>query len=430
MGESTKLNSNFYFKMSWKEFILLILFWLLLYIEPLEIGAFKLSQIWKGLVVCFLLFYVLNKKIPAFILIGILFSFKYLIYTYLPYGFIRALYDALENLIFPLFLGLIYIKYRNISNSTEKLHNISILLSLFFIYQAIPFLFGLENLHPTTQTIRQFERWGIDETALRGLFHGIAVSSKMFTVSTIVLLNSYKRFSNNNLNRLFWLISILLGSYFVFISYARTAWVIYFVAFIVSLFYNTKLNKKLTASVIGMLLIIGILYLYETHDAFRWRITGEMGFPSYEGIDIENIAYSRLGFIEVAIDNLREEGLAGQLLGYGTIRGHDLFYQKTGMAISSHNETFKILESSGILGLILYVVFICILFSKVMRNSKYTTDEIKKLSFLSITMFLGFYFSGHKTPFWGEIIYACFFIGVLIEGKRKNGITNHHKIRG
>src|SRR5690554_6959076 len=39
-------------------------------------------------------------------------------------------------------------------------------------------------------------------------------------------------------------------------------------------------------------------------------------------------------------------------------RGIDMFEEKTNMAITSHNATFEILESNGVLGLFFYILFI------------------------------------------------------------------------
>ena len=98
--------------------------------------------------------------------------------------------------------------------------------------------------------------------------------------------------------------------------------------------------------------------------------------------------------------------------------------KKTGMAIVSHNKTIEILESSGIIGLFLYLLFMVPLFRKLISNRNRIPPELKKLTLLSIILFFGFYLTSHGTPIWGEIIYACIFTAVLIESSRLNKYEN------
>lgn len=95
----------------------------------------------------------------------------------------------------------------------------------------------------------------------------------------------------------------------------------------------------------------------------------------------------------------------------------DLFKQKTGMEIVSHNKTTEILEASGIIALILYFIFIINLFKNIFQKWNLVPLEIKKLSFISIVLFVCFYLTSHGTPFWGEMIYSCFFIPIIIQNK-------------
>lgn len=404
---------SYHFKTNWKEILFFIFLWLLLYIEPITIGPLKISQIWKAIVVVSMFVYLLPKKMPSFIYIGYLFAFKYLIYTYMPYGYLTAIQNTLEAMIFPLFLGFFYVKYKNRPDATEQLIHIAILLSLFFIFSTVPFMFGLKTLNPVTE----LDKYGIEGTATKGLFYHIAVSSKMFTIATVVLINAYKRFLNNFKNKIIWLSAVLLGTWFVFTSWTRTGWFIFFVALLISLFYNSSFKKKIIAVFVSIFIFIGIVWIYENNEAFRYRLTGGTTYRTNTELSVEQLAKARLPFIIVAIDNLKDEGTLGQCFGYGTQHGMDLFKQKTGMEIVSHNKTTEILEASGIIALILYFIFIINLFKNIFQKWNLVPLEIKKLSFISIVLFVCFYLTSHGTPFWGEMIYSCFFIPIIIQNK-------------
>ncbi len=409
---------SYYFKTNWKEILFFIFLWLLLYIEPITIGPLKISQIWKAVVVAGMFGFLLTKKLPAYVWVGFLFAFKYLFYAKMPYGYLTAIQNALEAMIFPLFLGFFYIKFRNRPDATERLMHIAILLSVFFIFSAVPLMFGLNTFNPVTE----LDKYGIEGTATKGLFYHIAVSSKMFTIATIVLINAYKRFSNNFKNKIIWLSAVLLGTWFVYTSWTRTGWFIFLVALLISFFYNSSFKKKLVAVIVSVIIFIGIVWVYENNQAFRYRLTGGATYRTDTELSVEQLASSRLPFIMVAIDNLKDEGPLGQWFGYGAQHGIDLFKQKTGMSIVSHNGTTEILESSGILALILYFLFIKNLFKKVIRIWNKISNEVKKQSFISMVLFAGFFLSSHGTPFWGEIIFSCFFSSIIINNTQQLNI--------
>ena len=108
-------NSKNYFRVSFKGIIYFLLLWLLLFLEPINIGPLKVSQIWKALVVLTIFIFLFNKKKESYTVIGMLFAFKYLFYSYMPYGIIQASQEFMEALIFPLVLGFLIVYYVLIS---------------------------------------------------------------------------------------------------------------------------------------------------------------------------------------------------------------------------------------------------------------------------------------------------------------------------
>lgn len=414
---------SYHFKTNWKEILFFIFLWFLLYIEPITIGPLKISQIWKAIVVVGMFVYLLPKKIPSFIYIGYLFAFKYLIYTYMPYGYLTAIQNTLEAMIFPLFLGFFYIKYKNRPDATEQLIHIAILLSLFFIFSSVPFLFGIQSLNP----VSELDKYGIERTAMKGLFYSIAGSSKMYTIATIILFNTYKRFSNSIFNKGIWLAAILLGTYFVYASWTRTGWFIYLITLFFSFFYKSNLKQKVLAIALSFMLLFGLIRLYDTNQAFRYRLTGGAVYRQDTELSVDQLADARLPFIFVAIDNLKGEGFFGQLFGYGTEHGIDLFKQKIGMAIVSHNRTFEILEASGFLGLILYFIFIGKTTIKTKKIFRYIPLELQKLSFITGLLYFGFILTSHGAPIFGEIAFAAIIIGTILYNN--NSIYGENSIR-
>jgi len=416
------MNSTF-FKTNFKEVFSLVLLFIVLYLEPIQIGGLKISQIWKGIVVFLILTFLFKKRLPIFYWFGLLFSFKFLLYSNLPYGVFNNFRLFLESLIFPLALGYLYIYFKN-KNNLEYLIHLGLLLSIFLIYSSVPFLLGLESLYPEYDLS---EKYNINLSATKGIFYHIASASKMFTVATVYLFIFRNKFKNSKLNRLFWLVSFLIGNFLIVMSWTRTAWFIYLSAILIAVFYKSKLKIKLLGIISFFIFSIGVSYVYETNQAFRWRMTGGASYREETELSFEQLLNARAPYIVTAIDNMKDEGLASTFLGYGEQRGIDMFEEKTNMAITSHNATFEILESNGVLGLFFYILFIGSLIKLLKRYWNYIDPLYKKTTLIMLFLLICFYLSSHGTPLWGELIYAFLFTYVILQGRR-NKIDSLNKI--
>lgn len=424
-------SESVYFYVTFKEVLILVLLWILLYLEPVSIGTLKISQIWKGLFLfCLLLIIIKKERIPIWALLGFLFSAKYLIYIYFPYGLTQSVKDALEQAIFPAFLVFLYYRYKDLVNNDYqyKLVRFSLIMSIFFIYSSIPFIIGLEGLNPGTD----LSRYGLDENnQTKGIFYHIAVSSQIYCSATLVILCCYYMFKKSVYTKLFYVITIVLGSYLVYASFTRTAWFIFILGLLFIFSYSNKVKYKIAGLILFGLLSISIYFFYLQNEAVQLRLKG--GAVKYrENIELslENVMKSRLPFVMVAINNLQSEGIAAILIGYGTKHGWDLFEEKTGMAISSHNRIMEILESSGFFGLLLYILFISKIYRKIWRKNK-LNYKIKKLNFVGGYLFIAFLFS-HGMPFWALIIFSPIFAVSIInnekERKKKTALLQSESI--
>lgn len=205
--------------------------------------------------------------------------------------------------------------------------------------------------------------------------------------------------------------------------WTRTGWAIYGFGILIIFFYESTTKIK----IYGFLGIIAISYLlfnlYETNDAFKWRLNGGASYRTEQQLSLEQLANARLPYIFVAIENLNDEGFMSSFVGYGEQRGKELFEQKTNMAITSHNGIFEILEANGIIGIALYAIFVFKLFKKVLYNKESQDPVTRKAIFVCFYLFTSFFLTSHGTPIWGEIIYA-FLFAPLLTAKKTKQITN------
>lgn len=413
-------NNNYFFKITIKETLLLLLLFLLLYFEPIKIGDIKISQIWKAIVVILMLMQLTKYKLPMFFWVGLLFSFKYLIYSEFPYGISDNFRLFLESLVFPVALGYLYYYYSKREN-IEYLIKLAILLSLFLIFSSAPFILGLKSLYPEYDLS---QKYGLNLSATKGLFYHIASASKMFTVATIFIFIFKDKFSNTIFNKLLWLSAFLLGNYLIIMSWTRTAWFIYLAALLITVFYKSKFRVKFIGLICFIIAFVGISYVYETNDAFKWRMTGGASYREESELSFNQLAAARAPYISVAMDNMKDQGIFSTFLGYGELLGKDMFEKKTNMAITSHNGTFEIIESNGILGLSIYLFFCILLFKHIKTYWNFVEPLYKKTVLLMMFIFISFYITSHGTPLWGELIYSFIFVFVMIKGKRNKTLHN------
>ncbi|WP_411893499.1 hypothetical protein [Winogradskyella sp. A2] len=284
------------------------------------------------------------------------------------------------------------------------------------IYSTLPFIFGLKSLNP----VRDLEQFGLETNATTGLFYAISGASKVYVLATIVLFNSYKFFSNSIINKLFWFISVILGTYFVYSSWTRTGWFLFIFALGFSFFYGGTLKRKFIAVLGTLILIFAIYSLYESNQAFRWRLSGGAVYRTNTELSIDQLAKARVPFIITALDNLKDEGLMGQFMGYGEQHTMDLFKNKTGMAIVSHNKTFEILEASGILGLLIFILFLFHLFRRIFSALKYFDLQTKKLLLVSFILFMGYNLTSHGSFIWTDVIFAPIFSVFILAGRNRH----------
>jgi len=391
----------------------LVVLWFIIYFEPINIGPLKISQIWKGVLALLILFYLTSRKFPFFVLIGMLYSVKYLFYSHMPNDYIDAIRLTMEDLIFPISIGFFLVYFRAKIYKLDQLIYFSIFISLFLILSNIPFFFGVESLY---EEYDLSSKYGIEFSATKGLFYHIASASKMFTVATLLLIVLRRYFWTSFFSKLFWIFLILLGSYLIVMSWTRTAWFIYFIGLMIVVFYDSSLKVKFFGLLLSCVFFFFVTYMYNTNDAFRWRMTGGASYREEQELSLDQLASARIPYVVIAIDNLNDEGIAAWFIGHGEGRGKELFYKKSGMAITSHNKTFEILESSGLVGLILYFSFVFLLLYKVLLRVRFVDPVINKACMICVYMFLVFYFTSHGTPIWGELIYAAIFSYVILLG--------------
>jgi len=403
-------------KTSARELLAFLVLWVILFIEPLYLGPLKIAHLWKIVVLAYLIYETPKPRLPIWLIFGVLYALKYLVYTKIPYGLVESLQNAAEALILPLLMWFLYNRYRLSSDYASKLLRFSVAMAFFFIYSAVPFLLGLEGFHPDTS----LDKYGLEMNATKGLFYHIAVASQVYTLATLVLMSAYGLFKFGILGRIVYLGTVLIGVYLVYGTFARTAWLAFIAVALFVFFSGYGVRRKLVGMLLACGVVISAYAIYETNEAVQLRMSGGATYRQDTELSVGGLVSARVPFVFVAADNLSEAGLLSIVLGYGAQYGMDLFEKKTGMAIVSHNKTMEILEASGLVGLFLYLGFVGCVFRLVKKGYFRSDQASKKVTMVCGLLFAFFYLGSHGLPFWGEAIISGVLVANILRGRPAN----------
>ncbi|MDF3362851.1 hypothetical protein HLM50_17525 [Sulfitobacter sp. Ks41] len=407
------------------DILVMAFFWGLLYIEPLPLGPLKLSELWKAATILVLTALLFRRQVPLWFLFALLFLGKSFIYTSSPYGFTDNLSMAMEIFFFPVLVLYLLRTMPKYVDWPDRLILVSLKISLFFIFSAVPFLMGLESLH----TQRDLSMWGSDSRAVTGLFASLSPASKIFYTSTLVVAAGYSFFPQRIAYQLIYFFSLIMGSYLVYGSFTRTGWFTYAAGLIIIALLQQNRSRKLIALMtLAIAAMIASFYLLQ-NEAFLLRLAGGATYRTDVQIGLDALLRARIPFIFVAIDNLNGNGLPGWFLGHGVKEGTDLFKIKTGMAITSHNGTFNLLEATGLIGLAFYLVF-CGLLARALFTAFRHDPDARILYAVTAYTWAATFLISHGLPFYAQFaLIGPMARSLLVQRKNRQANTSIHHVK-
>ncbi len=375
---------------------LLLLF--LFHFESLSLGPLKISHLWKGGLLLFLLFYnIRNRK-----------SLTYHIYKPL---FVLAILQllSLELVVNPfnaflLFSTTLLLPLTAISVLRLSYQHIKLLLiffSTFFILSFVPYKLGL--LKSISQGF-DLSAWGAKtgSSALLGPFQtehsaSIALAGSFLVVFYFWFIKAY--------NRLFLTLLLTLCFYFLISTYVRTGMLMVVAGAIPILFYFAKKNviTRLRLLVVGVLLSVLLVNLVFSNKTLLDRIIGKRE-KSSEIESYEELGSGRGGIWLDAISIYSEANIIEKTIGIGQTNQKNRMFEKRRQALIPHNGFLMVLLNNGLIGLYFLTKF----FRNILKYRK-RLDENRKmlLSMLFITYLIMSVFQNYD-------MYYMFLLFVLI----------------
>ena len=341
-----------------KIYILFIIIFILLYNETFSFGIINLSQLWKIILVFYLLVVVIINKVkqlPNFVTIS---YFRAIKYIFNPGIYIKPLTEILDfsrYSLFPLFYQYLLIKKIKLFQIDKALFY----TSTFFIISFLPFIF--EIFDSSGKQISYFEGF----KNITGIFQGAHAASVTAILSVLLILYFSKNYNFSKFGGIINFIIIAFGTYIVFVTYVRTGYLMLFIGvIIIYLPKKLRLSSIIQFTFFFAILILLLYYILETNQDFYNRI-----------FDIRNgkqndIASGRLIFWDAAFQLWFNGDYINLLFGFGFEGLTAAIDKETGLKVIAHNEFLNQLGQNGLIGLVLLIFFTISLFKFIYKRKK------------------------------------------------------------
>jgi uncharacterized membrane protein len=352
---------------------------IILYLEPIEIGGLTIGILWKLLLLLFLffpiLYHTLNyKKIDIFILFYILFAFKLLI-SYSSFDYPKVTFTIFTK---ALMLPMLYL-YFIIKIESRTLLFLAKHFSLLIVVSFLPYIFGL--LEPLGEGY-QLVAYGLNDSfGLVGVFLNPHTASISLAFAMIVITTNINR-ENKKRENLFYLLILALGFYELMATYVRTGIVIYMCVLLYLLMRDINIKKIVLLLTLGSFAFAGGVYLYQTNEIVRMRLEDKNKYVEDGGA-----GSGRLLYWKTAMNNWMNDDLSVIFIGLGEEYANDKMEDSIGERLFAHSEFFQILQQEGLIG---FTLFLTTLFS------------------------LGFFISQYKNSIYHTTAFAIF-LGIIVE---------------
>lgn len=321
----------------------------LIHFESLYLGPIKISHLWKGSLLVYLLFVLIQKgKIkPYFYGPLLLLSIMQLVNIELINNPLNSITLFATTLILPL-IGMYAFKF-----SPKQLQKSLLYFSSFFILSFVPYQIGLLS---SLGRVYELLSYGSENIGLTGPFQNphaasTALASSLLVVVFFWLSNTYSK----------WLLSVLfaLGFYFLFLTYVRTGMAMFAIGLLpIAWFYGKQsLIKFLRLAIVLSFSTLFIFSWVLSNEAMMGRITGERA-KSSETESFEQLGSGRGMIYLSSLQIYAEANIAEKIIGVGQSDALQRMEDKTGHPLVPHNGFLSLLLNNGILALLLFLSFI------------------------------------------------------------------------
>ena len=391
-----------------------IVFWFLLFfvaffLKGYTAGGQELVYLWKIPLLIFMLFGVIGQDIKySFLVLGYIFAIKNLINVSFFNFPIDSVINFIKYLTIPAFVHWIYLNVNSV-RAFKKLHTIPIYLAVFFIISNIPYYLGVFSA-PVSHTMLWMEEGTVD--GLIGILGAPHYSSAVLAVASIVVFEFILKKRGDVLLNFILIPVLLIGVFFLFKTYSRTGWLMFLVG--VGALFARKITFKDLGKImaIGVLLIAGLVVLFQTNEGFRRRVMDERSGQEDQSA-YETVGSGRIQIAHIYLQNLYESNFATYLIGMGMEESQNRYEKKDGMPLFAHNGFIQTLVDNGILGFLLYMLFLVTIYRAIARAK----SSYNQLTVAIFCMFLSCLLTQQANYYLVDVFLALYISISLIDSR-------------
>tara|TARA_B100000768_G_C11283551_1_gene380307 strand:- start:1135 stop:2361 length:1227 start_codon:yes stop_codon:yes gene_type:complete len=384
-----------------KHLIYFILFFTIIYFETLEFGEIKFAIIWKGVLIIFMLSkFILYKKSlfsKKYFFYGYIFNLKKIVTLSSFTSFLPSLLQLSRSVVFPILLS-----YLNSFYSNKKILIIIKTLPVYIIISTIPFLLGI--IEPL-KIGYDLSSYGIDSFGFIGIFQNAHSASMTLAFSLIIILYLIKYTISNN-QKIFYYGLIVVGLYALIQTYVRTGLAMLFVGVFVLYLYKVKIIKIVRIIPAAAIILFALFSYYQSNNALQMRFGETNIYKQDVVVGTDNIGSGRLKIASYAINNWVSEGPLSIVFGLGEELAREKMTKTKGSAVFAHNGFVEILQTDGILGMLLYLNFIFLMFKAITKKINKKSQYYKLVLALFFVYLTGMLFQGGDN-FYIYVLLAC-----------------------
>lgn len=396
--------------------VIFFLLFVLTFLEQYKFLSIGFGPLWKlAISVLFFLTWIKSMRpVPIINKLGFLFCFLIFINTSFLVYIKTDIFEFFRYLVLPLSIGFFFNKKFN----KEDINKFLVLFCMSLVLINIPVFLGIIDVNYEQKdfylTYKVTEAKSI---GFKGLYDNPHNFSIYNSLSFLVILNNvaYKRYKS-----LLWfqILILLIALYFSYLSFVRTGWVIIMVGAIyvyLKHFKNVSKLKKLALVVFIPLVIVLLYFQVSQSKLLLMRLFDQTAYNKNVGFETQGAG--RLFFSYQALINWLNDGFLSIIFGYGLEKGKLLLDKTIGYNLVSHNGVVDVLQSTGLLGLGVFSLYIKKIYFKV---SKYVSDLKTRDDFILI--FITFLVAGVLQSF--TYPYILFLLGLSFYNATYNSIRS------
>lgn len=357
-----------------------LLLLMLFHFESLSIGPVKISHLWKGVLLFYLIVVVLlrNKNIVTFIYKPLLLL---ALFQLLNLEIVNNTFNAVllfgTTLIMPL-LGMYCLRFNEV-----QLKRGLLFFASFFILSFVPYELGLLTSFKEGYKLLSY---GVNTNGVIGPFQTVHAASTALAGSFLVVLYFWL---SKTFNRIYLSVLLILGFYFLVFTYVRTGMAMVVIGAIPIMLYFLRQNikAKLRLVFFGGVLSVLISGWVLTNETLQNRIIGKRTVANASEFDSFETYGSGRGLIYMyALETFLEANFLEKMIGIGQTEQKLNMEKKLGSALTPHNGFLLLLLNNGIIGLSLFIFFLKKIWTLISKLHSSQNNLLKGLFFAYVLM--------------------------------------------